>query len=319
MSRYLTTVLFALFAALSTATAAEEHPSSAISLATGEPGSESFVFATELWAMSQIALKPEHGIDLSVIEVADEGERLALLRDAEIEVALVRNGVPTSLASQMRTVLAFWPETGFASGTEPAQLLARKEIADDIVYRITKAIFENPGFFKGTAETRFGVADRYQATVGADLPIHPGAARYYDEINVGFSSRSIGENAPPKIWNDAPSAGEALKNFTNFDDAALNDEERSQIIAACKQALELGALSLVLGDLSSKGCEVYQSDLEGRKDGKHHDIDASDTLFDSEVGQGGPAVALDDTDTNHQAPAIVENSRRKLNDRQPTM
>ena len=318
MSRRLLITCCVLFTSFSTFTLAEGDSSHTINMAIGEPGSESFVFGTELWAMSQIALKPKHGIDLSIVEVADESERLALLRDAEIEVALVGTYVPLSLASQMRSIMAFWPKAGSSGETVPAQLLAHKDLPDDIVYLITQAIFEHSDFFKNTAETNFGTADRHQATVGTDLPVHPGASRYYHEIKVGFSSRSPEAATPFRTKSGAPSDRKQAKQFVNFDDEALDDQERSQIAAACRQALELGALSLVLGDLSSRGCEVYQSELEDRKDDRHDSIRTPDVLFDPPVGQGGPAVALDDVDGDHHAPRSIQDLRR-LNKRQPIM
>ncbi|MGI9493313.1 MAG: TAXI family TRAP transporter solute-binding subunit [Geminicoccaceae bacterium] len=319
MSRRLVTTLCVLFGSLSTGALAEGHTSSPINLAIGKPGSESFVFGTELWAMSQIALKPEYGIDLSVVEVADDSERLALLRDAEIEVALVGTNVPTSHASHMRSVMAFWPKAGFTSATKPTQLLAHKDLSNDIVYRITQAIFEHSSFFKNTAETDFGIADRHHATVGTDLPIHPGASQYYHEVKVGFSSSSSGEPDAFQTKSPATADGKQPEKFVNFDDEALNDQERSQIAAACRQALELGALSLVLGDLSSRGCEVYQSDLEDSNDDQHYDVEAMDALFYPPAGQGGPAVSLDDLDGVHHAPAVIQQLNTTRNSRQPTM
>lgn len=318
MSRCLSTTALLLFSSLSAGGVAYAQTQHAVNMAIGEPGSESFVFGTELWAMSQIALKPEHGIDLSVIEVADESERLALLHEAEVDVALIGGTVPMSHAKQMRTVMSLWPEGTFSSEMQPAQILARKDVSDDVVYRITKAIFDNPNFFRNTKDTTFGVANRHRAIVGADLPIHPGASRYYDEEHVGFNSGSIGLAAGITAKAGKPGQ-EHPSTFAHFDDTALDEEERSQVAAACRQALELGALSVVLGDLSSRGCEVYQSYMEDRHNDHLQENDDHD-LFAQPAGQGGPAVALDDVEGSDHLPILVQDpDSLDVNPRQPTM
>lgn len=319
MSKHLSTTILVLFSSFLAVPVAQAQTHHAVNVAIGEPGSDSFVFGTELWTMGQVALKPQHGIDLSVIRVADEGERLALLREAEIEIALVGGDVPTSHASHMRTIMALWPKGNFTSERKPAQILARKDVSNDVIYRITKAVFENPNFFENTTGTKFGVADRYHATVGTDLPIHPGASRYYNEERADFHSRPIGPATRMKAEADN-SGHKHPASFVHFDDTALSREERSQVAAACRQALELGALSAVLGDLSSRGCEVYQSYMEDQENDPHQKAATGDDLFALPAGQGGPAILLDHVAIPDQAPTIVQGDHRlKANPRRPTM
>ncbi len=309
MLKRLLTAILVLTSAVFTVTAAQAKEQYAVSMAIGAPGSESFVFGTELWAMSQIALKPQHGIDLVALKVPDENELLGLLRDAGVDVALVQGEVSISDGNDMRTVMMLWSDGGSTGAAEPAQLLARKDVADDVIYRITKAIFENTNFFSVTKE-RFGAADLIQAVVGADLPIHPGASRYYQESGVA-SNAALGDLvAQVRTGAHADAVElrgklEATTTFHNFDDTALNDEERAQVAAACRQALDLGALSAVLGDLSTRGCEVYQSYLEEQENARRQQAAVNADLFALPSGQGGPAIALDDIDSDRDAPMVM--------------
>lgn len=309
MLERLLTISFVLISSCSVVTFAQSRTEHTVSMAIGEPGSESFVFGTELWAMSQIALKPGHGIDLSTIEVAEENERLALLSVDAIEVALVNGNVPKSLSENIRTVLTLWPEGTAPGNGNPAQILARNDVPDDVIYRITRGIFENNNFFHGSKK-QFGKTVLDQAMVGADLPIHPGAFRYYVEKGAGPNP------APSQVVTEINTA-----KFENFDDEAMDAEERAQVAAACRQALDLGALSAVLGDLSSRGCEVYQSYLEDQKNAWHQKASIGSDSIVLPSGQGGPAIALDNLPVEVQdIPELSTHQRQPIsNPRQPTM
>lgn len=298
MLRRLSMIALLSAAPIWTAGMAQSQIVNAVDIAIGKPGSESFVFGTELWALAQIALKPSQGISLETIEAAEESERLALLRDGRAEIALVHGQIPTPDTDNMRTVMTLWPEGRADGEATPAQLIARKDVADEVIYRLTKAIYDNTNFFRNARAT-LGVAPVDQAVAGAALLVHPGAYRYYHE--------------------EGPDAGTGkLAIYDNFDDTALDHAERSQIAAACRQALDLGSLSAVLGDLSFRGCEVYQAylaDQEGRQQQKSA---AGSQLFSLPGGRGGPAIAVDDV--SQSAPVMVKDSPVfKPNSRQPTM
>ena len=63
-------------------------------------------------------------------------------------------------------------------------LVASSKLSDDLVYKITKAIYETPKPFKKLAWLK--KMSWKTATKGVPIPFHPGAARYYKEkgINV---------------------------------------------------------------------------------------------------------------------------------------
>lgn len=91
------------------ALAANAEADNRLAVAIGKPGSDSFTFGTELWAMSQIALLPTHGIALDSREVAVDEDHLSLLRSREVQAALVYGRVPESYRDDVRAIMALWP------------------------------------------------------------------------------------------------------------------------------------------------------------------------------------------------------------------
>ncbi len=309
MSKFVLTISVLLFGSFSTMTGALAQDRHDLTMAVGEPGSESFVLGTELWAMGQISLRTQHGIALATQQMADESERLTSLHNADVDIALVQDDVPVSYGDHGRTVMMLWPSGGSTGGqAKPAQILARGDVPEELVYQLTKAVFENTKFFKASGE-RFNLTTPDRALIGAALPIHPGASRYYREIGV--------EEAP---------ASRSTASFANFDDDALDQAERDQIAAACRQALDLGALSAVLGDLSSAGCEVYQSYLEDQAGVRRQEaVVESEYVTLPQSGQGGPAIALESVDGRDEPLALSPNrvspvpAAIRIDPRQPTM
>ena len=302
--------LTAFFAALTlSAFAANAEIDDQLAVATGQPGSDSFVFGAELWAMSQIVLAPAEGIVLASREVAADGDRLALLQNAEVEAALVYGRVPNAYEHDARAVMALWPEGKSNEDADPVQFLVHKSVPADVVYQITKAMFEHAHYFK-RSQASLGVGTPSEALTGLDIPLHAGAYRY-------FQQRGFGQEAPvaADYWGEDKSVAETTAattpaTYRNFDDPALAPEEVEQIAAACRHALDRGALTAVLGDLATTGCEVYQDRLVDGQDRREpapsqpatalaasgepaQNDDAVDGQpFEAPIGQGGPAILL---------------------------
>ena len=61
------------------------------------------------------------------------------------------------------------------------QLAVRKDMSDDLVYKITKTLFDNLPAMKKTAITLrdFSLEDPF---TGGNIPLHPGAIRFYKEV-----------------------------------------------------------------------------------------------------------------------------------------
>ncbi len=71
-------------------------------------------------------------------------------------------------------------------------LAVSSELSDDMVYGMTKAIWENLDEMKQTAVTLQSI-DSDRPFIGANVPLHPGAARYYTEAGI-----EIPENLKPR-------------------------------------------------------------------------------------------------------------------------
>ena len=310
--------------------AAKADDGNRLAVAIGTPGSESFTFGTELWAMSQIALLPTHGISLDQREVTADEDRLTLLQDRDVEAALVYGRVPNAYDNDVRAVMALWPEGVSSEDADPVQFLVHKDVDADVVYLLTKAMFEHAGYFKN-AHAHLGIGLPSEAMKGLDIPLHAGAFRYFDENGLGLK-----ETVAANYWDRGQAGGEDEKprsavSYRNFDDDGLAPEEVEQIAAACRHALEMGSLSVVLGDLDSTGCEVYQDRLtDGVADRGEtasnepqaltalerpaEDGGGADSAFDGTVGQGGPAISW--TPSGADADAAAKPARIA---RQPVM
>lgn len=293
--------------------AAHAEVDNQLAVAIGKPGSDSFTFGTELWAMGQIALLPGHHIAVNSREVAADEDRLSLLQSREVEAALVYGRVPNAYDDDVRAIMALWPRGISSEEVDPVQFLVHKDVDADVVYLVTKAMFEHAGYFKN-AHASLGIGRPSEAMTGLDIPLHAGAFRYYEESGFGLEEAVAadywGARKPPVDGKSKRVAN----TFRDFDDAALEPGEIDQIAAACRQALEIGVLSLVLGDLSNTGCEVYQerlteatADQAGSETGKPQPqavaafatsvqaapdgaAPAADGLFAAPVGRGGPAI-----------------------------
>jgi len=65
----------------------------------------------------------------------------------------------------------------------PALLVTNKEVSDDLVYKVTKAILDHPDDFTAVHST----AKAWKLPEAAEnlpIPIHPGAKKYYDEKGI---------------------------------------------------------------------------------------------------------------------------------------
>jgi TRAP transporter TAXI family solute receptor len=62
-------------------------------------------------------------------------------------------------------------------------LIAKGDLSDDLVYELTKLIFENREYLL-SQNNAFGYMDINTTTEGLTIPLHPGAERYYKEVGV---------------------------------------------------------------------------------------------------------------------------------------
>ena len=284
---------------------------------------------------------PAHGITLDAEEVTADADRLALLQNREVEAALVYGRVPNAYDDDVRAIMALWPRGVSSEDADPVQFLVHKDVTADVVYLVTKAMFEHANYFKA-AHANLGIGLPSEAMTGLDIPLHAGAYRYYQESGFGLE-----KDVAADFWDatDRPSQGATDKlsaTYSNFDDASLKPEEVDQIAAACRSALEMGSLSLVLGDLDNTGCEVYQDRLSASSQNRSGPAVSNaqavaafatsvqsadnegreDSLFESPVGQGGPAIRWapsDDDLGNRERDSSATPTQAIRVIRQPTM
>ncbi|MGI9436763.1 MAG: TAXI family TRAP transporter solute-binding subunit, partial [Geminicoccaceae bacterium] len=100
--------------------------------------------------------------------------------------------------------LGLWTRYVIPAATYPGQnrdvqtvaksnlLVARKDVDDEVVYQVTKAVFENLDFLRNIHDAMYETSlDR--ALVGIPMQLHPGALRYYQEIGL------LGPDANPEV------------------------------------------------------------------------------------------------------------------------
>jgi len=140
------------------------------------------------------------GVPVSAITKAFAalGDGVTLLGFSDEEVAKADGG------------LGLWTPYVIAADTYPGQskevttiaqpnfLAVRADTAEDEVYLITKTIYENLGFLKSIHKAT-SVMTLDQAIAGLPIPLHPGAARYFQEVGLEIPENLIADS------KDAPS------------------------------------------------------------------------------------------------------------------
>lgn len=120
------------------------------------------------------------------------GDRLALLTFSDEHLERVNASYP--LWSRYMIPADVYPNQPDDIQTIacPNVLAVRADVPDEVVYKITRTIFENlPALNEIHAATREVLLDR--ALTGLGAPLHPGAARYYRERGIEIPARL----APP--------------------------------------------------------------------------------------------------------------------------
>lgn len=175
-------------------------------VAVGAPGSGAEANARQILAAHGITYDDIRADFLSFAEAADA------LRDGNVDAAFVTAGIPTAAVTDVSTThnvrivpiasnraqeliadFPFYDTVTIPAGTYPnqnqavqtvtvlAMLSARAGLSEDMVYNITKALFENLDMF-AAAHSRAGNLSLDTATAGMPIELHPGAARFYREM-----------------------------------------------------------------------------------------------------------------------------------------
>ena len=105
---------------------------------------------------------------------------------------------------QVNQKFALWSKFVIPANTYPAQekavntiaqpnfLAVREDITENDVYLLTKTIYENLSFLNGIHKSTKAMAIE-KAIAGLPLPLHPGAARYYEEVGITIPAHLIAQ------------------------------------------------------------------------------------------------------------------------------
>lgn len=175
---------------------------------------------------SNAALLGGLGIDINTdyeLMHAGYGPSAEALQNGQVSGAGIPSGVPTGAISQLfasagadMKLLGFtaeqaaaadgdrdlWTPYTIAAGTYPGQdydvetiaqpnfLATSADVSEENVYMITKTIYENLPFLQAIHPATKAMAIE-KAIAGLPLPLHPGAAKYYQEQNIEIPERLI--------------------------------------------------------------------------------------------------------------------------------
>ena len=107
------------------------------------------------------------------------------LKDGKIDAAFTVAGAPTTAIVDYATTntLNLISLTDEELAAIQATLVASKDLSEDVVYELLKAMFDNKDALT-EGHAKFGFLDPEAASAGATVPMHPGAEKYYKEVGV---------------------------------------------------------------------------------------------------------------------------------------
>lgn len=176
-------------------------------VSVGAPGSGTYANAEQLLEIHGISIE-----DDIQAQNLDFGESQESLQSGQIDAAFITSGTPTgaveSLSATAKVVIvpvddakadeliAKYPY--YAKETIPvdtygmteevptvsvlAMLVVTEDLPEDLVYEMTKAIYENTDKI---SHAKGKMIKAETALDGIDIDVHPGAQKYFDEVGVG--------------------------------------------------------------------------------------------------------------------------------------
>lgn len=177
-------------------------------ISVGAPGSGNEANARQILEAYQMDYKM---ITPNYLSYAETAERY---KDKQIDAFLFTTGAPNSAIQELATqhnikmisiaddvaanlikkypffATVTIPPNTYKGITEPiktvavqAALIANKDVSEEVIYNITKALFENQAAL-AQAHAKGKELSLENATKGISIPLHPGAAKYYKEKGV---------------------------------------------------------------------------------------------------------------------------------------
>lgn len=182
-----------------------------ISIAVTQSGSsdeQTFRYLMAHYGTDYDTLRSERGWKINLLDYAASASQFA---DGQVDYVFHALGIPGAAIVEMTQAreaeILPWPEAvqdamagtyGYTKGSLPAEtypdaqdgpeptvimattLMVNKAVAEDTVYKITRTLCENTDKL-ATIHQSMSVFDCATAAKNAPAPIHPGAARYYEE------------------------------------------------------------------------------------------------------------------------------------------
>lgn len=150
----------------------------------------------------------------SKVDYLNYGEAIDQMKNGMIDAAFVTSGIPNATIMELGTTnkIVIVPIEGegakglmekypfFVQQVIPKDvyntdtdintvsvsniLIVREELSEEVVYEITKGIFENIEDIKAAHNTAKEHLSLENSQIGVDIPFHPGALKYYKEVGI---------------------------------------------------------------------------------------------------------------------------------------
>lgn len=150
----------------------------------------------------------------SKVDYLNYGEAIDQMKNGMIDAAFVTSGIPNATIMELGTtnkivivpiegegaknLIAKYPffveeiipantyDTGKDINTVTVRniMIVREELPEEVVYEITKGIFENIEDIKASHNTANQHLSLENSQIGVSIPIHPGAEKYYREMGI---------------------------------------------------------------------------------------------------------------------------------------
>lgn len=224
----------------------------------GKPGTESFELGVGITSLVKVRLLPSNGIDLTLVETAGYGVvgDLLIINQETLATLTGLEPITGSQRADLRSIMAFQPND-FGAGPS-LELIARADVSAEAVYLISKVILENSVFLEDLNQRSWNLSAD-QALTGLNLPLHPGAIRYYQDIGEANLSIPTAEKTEAGEKNQAATLQQDSTFLLEFRDDAttLDQSARRQIAEACQYASIFNAERITVAGYSG----TYGSDV----------------------------------------------------------
>ena len=117
----------------------------------------------------------------AIVDYATTNE-LNLVSLSDSELAAIRSEYPFLVQDNLPAGTYTGQANDVVCVAVQAALVASEELSEDVVYEITKGLFDNKADLEA-GHAKFGFLDPKVASIGT-VPLHPGAEKYYKEIGV---------------------------------------------------------------------------------------------------------------------------------------